>query len=156
MTDYIDLQAEIEATKKALEEKQARAEQLKTEERIAYLEAFRYVAERTLDPNAVKQIRDEAKHRIQLKKELRELNEDIIPKLTNKKTYQKKKLNESPHDEERIREYEDVSSRLENVRGRRDDIKAYLEELPEKSLGGIAVSQDSDSSHGLPTQSNDF
>lgn len=156
MTDYIDLQAEIEATKKALKEKKARMEKLKTEERIAYLETFRYVAERTLDPNAVKQIREEAKHRIQLKRELRELNEDIIPKLISKQGYRKKKLNESPHDEERIREYEDVSSRLENVRARRDDIKAYLEELPEESLGGIAVSQDSNSTHEPSAQSNDF
>ena len=96
MTDYIDLQAEIEATKKALEEKQARAEKLKTEERIEYLETFRYVAERTLDPHAVEQIREEAEKRIRLRRELRELNEDIIPKLTSKQAYRKKKLDELP------------------------------------------------------------
>lgn len=154
MTSYIDLQAEIEATEKALKEKKARAEKLKTEERIAYLEAFRYVAERTLDPNAVRQIREEAKYRIELKKELRELNEDILPKLTSKQGYRKKKLDEQPDDEERILEYEDVTERLENVRARRDDIKELLSELPEKSLGGIAISQDSYPEHEPPTQSD--
>ena len=132
MTDYIDLQAEIEATKKALEEKQARVEKLKTEERIEYLEAFRYVAERTLDSNVVSQIREEAKHRIQLGRELRELNEDIIPKLISKQGYRKKKLDELPGYEERILEYEDVTERLENVRARRDDIKELLSELPDE------------------------
>ena len=132
MTDYIDLQAEIEATKKALEEKQARAEKLKTEERIAYLETFRYVAERILDPHAVEQIREEAEKRIRLRRELRELNEDIIPKLTSKQGYRKKKLDELPGYEERILEYEDVTERLENVRARRDDIKELLSELPDE------------------------
>ena len=136
MTSYIDLQAEIEATKKALEEKQARAEKLKTEERIEYLETFRYVAERTLDPHAVEQIREEAEKRIQLTKELRELNEDIIPKLTSKQGYRKKKLDELPH-YERIQDYEDVTERLENVRARRDDIKELLSELPDERLPSI-------------------
>ena len=138
MTDYIDLQAEIEATKKALEEKQARAEKLKTEERIAYLETFRYVAERILDPHAVEQIREEAEKRIRLRRELRELNEDIIPKLTSKQGYRKKKLDELPGYEERILEYEDVSSRLEDVRARRDDIKELLSELPDERLPSIS------------------
>ena len=136
MTSYIDLQAEIEATKKALEEKQARAEKLKTEERIEYLETFRYVAERTLDPHAVEQIGEEAEKRIQLTKELRELNEDIIPKLTSKQGYRKKKLDELPH-YERIQDYEDVTERLENVRARRDDIKELLSELPDERLPSI-------------------
>ena len=138
MTDYIDLQAEIEATKKALEEKQARAEKLKTEERIAYLETFRYVAERILDPHAVDQIREEAEKRIRLRRELRELNEDIIPKLTSKQGYRKKKLDELPGYEERILEYEDVTERLENVRARRDDIKELLSELPDERLPSIS------------------
>ena len=138
MTDYIDLQAEIEATKKALEEKQARVEKLKTEERIAYLETFRYVAERILDPHAVDQIREEAEKRIRLRRELRELNEDIIPKLTSKQGYRKKKLDELPGYEERILEYEDVTERLENVRARRDDIKELLSELPDERLPSIS------------------
>lgn len=137
MTDYIDLQAEIEATKKALEEKQARAEKLKTEERIAYLETFRYVAERILDPHAVEQIREEAEKRIRLRRELRELNEDIIPKLTSKQGYRKKKLDELPC-YERIQDYEDVTYRLENVRARRDDIKELLSELPDEHLPSIS------------------
>ena len=137
MTSYIDLQAEIEATKKALEEKQARVEKLKTEEQIAYLKAFRYVAERTLDVNTVNQIREEAEKRIQLTKELRELNEDIIPKLISKQGYRKKKLDELPGYEERILEYEDVTERLEDVRARRDDIKELLSDLPDGRLPSV-------------------
>lgn len=141
MTTYKDLEAEIKAAEKALEEKKARAEKLKAEARIAYLEAFRYVAERTLDVNAVKQIRAEAKHRIEMKKELQELTEKKIPNLTSSHGYRKKKLDELPGDEERILEYEDVTERLESARRRRDEIKELLSELPEKSLGGIAVSR---------------